>query len=168
MLGIAAAVGGYTVMELNQDLLTVSVTEGLTEDAVTARLHEGEQHAKPAAIGVNHCVIHAKTRMQIRTSLAVSPQRVIDTESHRPDCSLLYGAGGLEPPLYMHTTISDGSSGSGALAAMTPEREWQHRVQALFRTTVSTSPPVLPADCTAGPRLAVSASWAARLAGYRA
>jgi hypothetical protein len=50
-------------------------------------------------------------------------------------------AGGLEPPLYMHTTISDGSSGSGALAAMTPEREWQHRVQALFRTTVS--PPAL-------------------------
>jgi hypothetical protein len=41
VLGIAATVGGYTVMELNQDLLTVSVTEGLTEDAVTARLHEG-------------------------------------------------------------------------------------------------------------------------------
>lgn len=41
VLGIAAAVGGYTVMELNQDLLTVTVTEGLTEDAVTARLHEG-------------------------------------------------------------------------------------------------------------------------------
>lgn len=42
MLGIAAAVGGYTVMELNQDLLTVTVTEGLTEDAITARLHEGD------------------------------------------------------------------------------------------------------------------------------
>jgi hypothetical protein len=50
VLGIAAAVGGYTVMELNQDLLTLSVTEGLTEDAVTARLHEGAQTAKRAAV----------------------------------------------------------------------------------------------------------------------
>ncbi len=41
VLGIAASVGGYTIMELNQDLLTVTVTEGLTEDAITARLHEG-------------------------------------------------------------------------------------------------------------------------------
>lgn len=49
-------------------------------------------------------------------------------------------AGGLEPPLYMHTTISDGGSNAQALAEMTPEREWQHRVQALFRTTVSCSP----------------------------
>ena len=40
--------------------------------------------------------------------------------------------------MYMHTTISDSSRGGGALAAMTPEREWQARVQALFRTTVST------------------------------
>jgi hypothetical protein len=44
----------------------------------------------------------------------------------------------------MHTTISDNSSGTSALAAMTPEREWQHRVQALFRTTVSH----MPACCT--------------------
>jgi hypothetical protein len=52
----------------------------------------------------------------------------------------LFSAGGLEPPLYMHTTISNGSSGgSSAYAAMTPEREWQQRVQALFRTTVSQS-----------------------------
>ena len=49
MLGIAAAVGGYTVMELNQDLLTVSITEGLTEDAVTARLHEGAHSSSALA-----------------------------------------------------------------------------------------------------------------------
>lgn len=49
VLGIAAAVGGYTVMELNQDLLTVSITEGLTEDAVTARLHEGARSSSALA-----------------------------------------------------------------------------------------------------------------------
>lgn len=36
----------------------------------------------------------------------------------------------------MHTTIGDASGGAGSLAAMTPEREWQSRVQSLFRTTV--------------------------------
>lgn len=41
LLGIAATVGGYTVMEAREDLMTCRVTEGLTEDAVTARLHEG-------------------------------------------------------------------------------------------------------------------------------
>lgn len=35
-------VGGYTVLEVSVDLGTVTVTEGLTEDAVYARLHEGE------------------------------------------------------------------------------------------------------------------------------
>jgi hypothetical protein len=34
-------VGGYSVIEIDTDLLTVRVTEGLTEDAVYARLHEG-------------------------------------------------------------------------------------------------------------------------------
>jgi len=41
LLGIAATVGGYTVMEAQADVLECVVTEGLTEDAVTARLHEG-------------------------------------------------------------------------------------------------------------------------------
>jgi len=35
-------VGGYTVLEVSVDLGTVTVMEGLTEDAVYARLHEGE------------------------------------------------------------------------------------------------------------------------------
>ncbi len=43
--------------------------------------------------------------------------------------------GGLEPPLYMHTSVSDGGSG-GALSAVSPEKEWQRRVQSLFRTSV--------------------------------
>ena len=34
-------VGGYTVLEVSVDLGTVTVMEGLTEDAVYARLHEG-------------------------------------------------------------------------------------------------------------------------------
>lgn len=41
LLGIAAQVGGYTVMEAREDLMSCRVTEGLTEDAVSARLHEG-------------------------------------------------------------------------------------------------------------------------------
>ena len=47
ILGIAATVGGYTVMEAREDLMTCRVTEGLTEDAVTARLHEGGYHQAP-------------------------------------------------------------------------------------------------------------------------
>ena len=41
LIGIAHSVGGYTVMEAREDLSTCVVTEGLTEDAVTARIHEG-------------------------------------------------------------------------------------------------------------------------------
>jgi len=41
LLGIAPQVGGFSVIEIDTDLLTVGVTEGLTEDAVYARLYEG-------------------------------------------------------------------------------------------------------------------------------
>ena len=36
-------VGGYTVLEVSVDLQTVCVMEGLTEDAVYARIYDGEQ-----------------------------------------------------------------------------------------------------------------------------
>ena len=49
LLGIAATVGGYTVMEAQADVLQCIVTEGLTEDAVTARLHEGRSSYRPFA-----------------------------------------------------------------------------------------------------------------------
>ncbi|PSC67590.1 mitochondrial-targeted muts 1, partial [Micractinium conductrix] len=41
LLALVPQVGGYTVLEVSVDLATVSVMEGLTEDAVYARLHEG-------------------------------------------------------------------------------------------------------------------------------
>lgn len=41
LLGIFSQAGGYGVVEVNTDLQTLCVTEGLTEDAVYARLHEG-------------------------------------------------------------------------------------------------------------------------------
>lgn len=39
---LAPQVGGYTLLEVSAELGTVTVTEGLTEDAVYARLHDGE------------------------------------------------------------------------------------------------------------------------------
>jgi hypothetical protein len=41
LLGISPAVGGYSVIEVDAELMTVRTTEGLTEDAVYSRLHEG-------------------------------------------------------------------------------------------------------------------------------
>jgi DNA mismatch repair ATPase MutS len=41
LLGISPAVGGYSVIEVDAELMTVRETEGLTEDAVYSRLHEG-------------------------------------------------------------------------------------------------------------------------------
>lgn len=41
LLGISPTVGGYSVIEVDAELMTVRVTEGLTEDAVYSRLHEG-------------------------------------------------------------------------------------------------------------------------------
>jgi len=41
LLGLAREAGAYVVMQLNQEFATVSVTGGLTEEAVNARLHEG-------------------------------------------------------------------------------------------------------------------------------
>ena len=42
LIGLAREAGAYTVMELSQEMATVSVTGGLTEEAVNARLHKGE------------------------------------------------------------------------------------------------------------------------------
>ncbi|KAK9832926.1 hypothetical protein WJX74_001881 [Apatococcus lobatus] len=41
LLGISASVGGYQVMEVRLDTHTCTVMEGLTEDAVSARIHQG-------------------------------------------------------------------------------------------------------------------------------
>jgi len=41
LLGISPQVGGYSVIEVDAELQTVSVTEGLTEDAVFGRIYEG-------------------------------------------------------------------------------------------------------------------------------
>ncbi|EFN52896.1 hypothetical protein CHLNCDRAFT_138439 [Chlorella variabilis] len=41
LLALVPQVGGYTVLEVSVDLQVVQVMEGLTEDAVYARLHEG-------------------------------------------------------------------------------------------------------------------------------
>jgi hypothetical protein len=41
LLGISPTVGGYSVIEVDAELMTVRTTEGLTEDAVYSRLHEG-------------------------------------------------------------------------------------------------------------------------------
>lgn len=59
LLGIAPRVGGYAVIEIDAELQTVRVTEGLTEDAVYARLHEGGLapplflHIPPAGAGTD-------------------------------------------------------------------------------------------------------------------
>lgn len=44
--GCRLQVGGYTVLEVSVDLQTVCVMEGLTEDAVYARIYEGGQLTK--------------------------------------------------------------------------------------------------------------------------
>lgn len=41
LLGIFSNVGGYSIIEVDAEMLTVRLTEGLTEDAVFSRLHEG-------------------------------------------------------------------------------------------------------------------------------
>ena len=41
LIGISPSVGGYSVIEVDAELMTVRTTEGLTEDAVYSRLHEG-------------------------------------------------------------------------------------------------------------------------------
>lgn len=41
VLGLSSTVGGITLIEAQPELRRVAVTEGLTEDAVLARLHEG-------------------------------------------------------------------------------------------------------------------------------
>ncbi|KAL4440153.1 hypothetical protein ABPG75_003154 [Micractinium tetrahymenae] len=41
LLAVVPQVGGYTLLEVSAELGTVTVTEGLTEDAVYARLHDG-------------------------------------------------------------------------------------------------------------------------------
>ncbi|DBA71802.1 TPA: hypothetical protein ACH3X2_010996 [Trebouxia sp. C0005] len=64
ILGIAAAVGGYKVMEVDVDMLTCQVTEGLTEDAVSARLHQGGL-VPPLYL---HSSIHARQDRQISES----------------------------------------------------------------------------------------------------
>ena len=57
LIGIAPRVGGLAVIEIDAELQTVRVTEGLTEDAVYARLHEGGLapplfvHIPPASSG---------------------------------------------------------------------------------------------------------------------
>lgn len=48
-------VGGYTVLEVSVDLQVVQVMEGLTEDAVYARLHEGGCHVAAAGVAVVLC-----------------------------------------------------------------------------------------------------------------
>ena len=45
-------------------------------------------------------------------------------------------AGGLEPPLYMHTSVSSCGMASSSASDATPEREWQQRVQSMFRCSV--------------------------------
>ncbi|KAL0046056.1 hypothetical protein WJX82_001167 [Trebouxia sp. C0006] len=64
ILGIAAVVGGYKVMEVDVDMLTCQVTEGLTEDAVSARLHQGGL-VPPLYL---HSSIHARQDRQISES----------------------------------------------------------------------------------------------------
>ncbi|KAK9867742.1 hypothetical protein WJX84_006840, partial [Apatococcus fuscideae] len=41
LIGISASVGGYQVMEVSLDTRTCTIMEGLTEDAVSARIHQG-------------------------------------------------------------------------------------------------------------------------------
>ncbi|BDA51431.1 probable DNA mismatch repair protein MutS at C-terminar half [Coccomyxa sp. Obi] len=41
ILAIATSTGGYKVMEVQPEMMTCAITEGLTEDAVSARLHQG-------------------------------------------------------------------------------------------------------------------------------
>lgn len=71
LIGIAPRVGGYALIEVNCDLRRVVVTEGLTDDAVYARLHEGGLapplfiHSSPAVSsslgGADHRVSAAPT-----------------------------------------------------------------------------------------------------------
>jgi hypothetical protein len=71
LIGIAPRVGGHALIEVSCDLRRVVVTEGLTDDAVYARLHEGGLapplfiHTSPAASsslgGADHRVSAAPT-----------------------------------------------------------------------------------------------------------
>ena len=74
-------------MEVDVDMLTCQVTEGLTEDAVSARLH----------------------------------------------------AGGLVPPLYLHSSIH--TRQDRQISESTVEAEWEQRVSQLFRSQVCSRVP---------------------------
>ena len=124
LLGIAATVGGYTVMEAQADVLECIVTVGLTEDAVTARLHEGGL--------VNHprCLYSAGPDLQATRCVHGLGLLIIDVNQVR------LMPGGLAAPLFLHTSVH--SPGHvGALAGATPEVEWTKRIKQIFGGQVS-------------------------------
>lgn len=63
LLGISPSVGGYSIIEVDAELLTVRVTEGLTEDAVYSRLHEGGL-VPPLYLHAPTVSIDAETRLK--------------------------------------------------------------------------------------------------------
>ena len=63
LLGISPSVGGYSIIEVDAELLTVRVTEGLTEDAVYSRLHEGGL-VPPLYLHTPTVSIDAETRLK--------------------------------------------------------------------------------------------------------
>ena len=75
LIGIAPQVGGYSVIEIDTDLQTVRVTEGLTEDAVYARLHEGGL-APPLYIHIPPAGASADRRLSEATSEVEWERRV--------------------------------------------------------------------------------------------
>jgi hypothetical protein len=74
LLGILCRVGGYDIIEVNVELRRVAVTEGLTEDAVLSRLHEGGL-VPPLFVHVPHGATRS-TRLAEGTSEAEWERRV--------------------------------------------------------------------------------------------
>ncbi|KAI3431602.1 hypothetical protein D9Q98_004652 [Chlorella vulgaris] len=78
LLAVVPQVGGYTVLEVSVDLQTVTVMEGLTEDAVYARLHEGGL-APPLFLHVPAASSSADRRLKESTFEREWEQRVAAT-----------------------------------------------------------------------------------------
>ncbi|EIE20036.1 hypothetical protein COCSUDRAFT_58259 [Coccomyxa subellipsoidea C-169] len=94
------------VLEVQSDMMTCAITEGLTEDAVSARLHQG---MFPPLSKTHHL-----------------------WNQFAGPCTR--SRWGLSPPLYIHSSVE--GSLQGRLSEGSVESEWEQRVVQIFRSQV--------------------------------
>lgn len=137
------------MLEVSVDLQTVTVMEGLTEDAVYARLHEGEWVVGGWVAGRGCSTMQSEDCFsegwtlrpgwaRTGTVLACSQHDLLVpccVKECGPSHATLLCAGGLAPPLFLHVPAAS-SSADRRLKESTFEREWEQRVAATFKSQV--------------------------------